>query len=142
MSGRRGAPARERRIRSGTGRTGRSRVGPFDGRPDCTDRHQVLDFGGDDLGNIDRIEGDPLVRAAFEDVLDGVTAAEHLPLVLDFLVRDRVAKPPIDPMGVTMGGKDEAWLYRESMRKTWLATEGMLEWLKPLAKSLKSKHRI
>lgn len=71
-----------------------------------------------------------------------ITAAEHLPLVLDFLVRDRVAKPPIDPMGVAMGGKDEAWLYRESMRKTWLATEGMLEWLKPLAKTLKSKRRI
>lgn len=69
-------------------------------------------------------------------------AAERLPMVLDFLIRDRVAKPRIDPTAVTPGGKDEAWIYRESMRNTWLATEGILEWLKPLAKSLKSKRRI
>jgi hypothetical protein len=68
-------------------------------------------------------------------------AAERLPLVLDMLIRDRVAKPPIDPGVVTLGGKDEAWIYRESMRATWLAAEGMLAWLKPLAKSLKSKRR-
>ena len=70
-----------------------------------------------------------------------VTAAEHLPLVLDFLVRERVATPRLHPGAVTMGGKDEAWLYRESMRDTWLATEGMLDWLKPLARRLKAKSR-
>lgn len=70
-----------------------------------------------------------------------LTAAEHLPLVLDFLVRDRVATPRLHPGTVTMGGRDEAWLYRESMRDTWLATEGVLDWLKPLAKRLKAKPR-
>jgi hypothetical protein len=70
------------------------------------------------------------------------TAAEHRPQVLDFLIRDRVAKPPADPMGIALGGKGEAWLYRESMRDVWLAADGMLEWLKPLAKNLKSKRRI
>ena len=71
-----------------------------------------------------------------------VDAAEHLPLVLDYLIRDHVAKPRIDPTGIIVGGKDEAWLYRDAMRDTWLATEGMLGWLKELAKSLKSKRRI
>ena len=66
------------------------------------------------------------------------SAAQRLPVVLDFLVRERVAKPPADPYGVTIGGKDQAWQYREEMRGEWLRTEDAIAWLKPVAK----KHNV
>jgi hypothetical protein len=68
-----------------------------------------------------------------------ISAAQELPLVLDYLVRDRVAAPRIDSEAVLLGGKDQAWLYREAMRPTWMGTQGLTEWLKPLAKKIKAK---
>ena len=68
-------------------------------------------------------------------------AATQLPLVLDYLVRERVAAPRINPESILVGGKDQAWLYRQAMRPTWMATEGLKEWLKPLAKKIKAKNR-
>lgn len=70
-----------------------------------------------------------------------LAAAEQLPLLLEYLVRERVAAPRIDPETVLLGGKDQAWLYREAMRPTWIATEGLIKWLKPLAKKIKAKRR-
>jgi tetratricopeptide (TPR) repeat protein len=56
-------------------------------------------------------------REAAEAVLSAVNA---LPEVRRYLMRERAAQPPIDPMGVAFGGKDQAWLYRDAMRDLWL----------------------
>lgn len=56
-------------------------------------------------------------------------AADHLPLVKDYLLRKRAAKPKLNPRSVRIGGKDQAWIYREEMRDSWAATGGCLEWL-------------
>ena len=57
-------------------------------------------------------------------------AKKDLPLVREFLVRERIRKPRLNEFGVTLGGKDQAWLYRQEMRDCWLETAGSLEWLK------------
>jgi tetratricopeptide (TPR) repeat protein len=46
-------------------------------------------------------------------------AAMAWPEVLKFLLADKVRKPKIDEFGVTPGGKDEAWLYRDSFLPFW-----------------------
>ncbi len=60
-----------------------------------------------------------------------------LPLVFDYLVRERVRRPALRDDSYSFGGKDQAWLYREAMRDTWLGTSGMPE----LLRSLQRKRR-
>ncbi|ASJ70736.1 SEC-C metal-binding domain-containing protein [Granulosicoccus antarcticus] len=44
--------------------------------------------------------------------------------------QDSYAKPrDISESGITMGGRDEAWFYRQDMRTTWKEV-GAMEWLK------------
>lgn len=57
-------------------------------------------------------------------------AAQDLPLVMDYLCRARVAKPKLHEDSVMIGGKDQAWIYRNDMRDCWMQTPGCLEWLK------------
>lgn len=57
-------------------------------------------------------------------------AHEANPYVVGMLRRARVRQPKISEYGITVGGKDEAWLYRESMRAVWVATDGLLNWTK------------
>ena len=60
-------------------------------------------------------------------------ARDRLPEVLDFLVRDKVRRPAMRDDGLlTIGGRDQAWLYREEMRDTWLGTDGAMEMLRGL----------
>ncbi|GAB6041998.1 SEC-C metal-binding domain-containing protein [Endothiovibrio diazotrophicus] len=59
-------------------------------------------------------------------------AVEASPLVAEYLLAKRVRKPRIDHFGVTLGGPDEAWLYRDAMRKVWTGTTGALAWLKEI----------
>lgn len=59
-----------------------------------------------------------------------VKAVDDLPMVKDYLVKKRVAKPRLDPEGVRLGGRDQAWIYREDMRDCWVETTGCLDWLK------------
>ncbi|MGE0623836.1 MAG: SEC-C metal-binding domain-containing protein [Pseudomonadales bacterium] len=66
-------------------------------------------------------------------------AVRQRPLVLDYLLRATVSRPKIDESGILLGGKDEAWLYRDAMRGTWLATEGMFEWLNGARRTLKRR---
>lgn len=54
----------------------------------------------------------------------------ELPLVAQYLVKARVAQPELSDYGISYGGKDQAWFYREEMRETWKQTEGCLAWLK------------
>ncbi|MDZ7841048.1 MAG: hypothetical protein U5R46_09570 [Gammaproteobacteria bacterium] len=61
-------------------------------------------------------------------------AKRRLPKVLRALTAKRLARPKMNPPGITLGGDDQAWLYREEMRDVWLATPGAVEWLKAAAK--------
>jgi tetratricopeptide (TPR) repeat protein len=58
-----------------------------------------------------------------------IAARNYLPKVTDFLVKPSVKKPKMSTFGVTVGGDDQAWLYREAMLETWRAVPGLLEWL-------------
>jgi tetratricopeptide (TPR) repeat protein len=61
-------------------------------------------------------------------VLEGALLGNaHVP---SYLIKQRVAPPRLDPETVTMGGRDEAWMYRENARDMWVATPGALDWLK------------
>ena len=57
-------------------------------------------------------------------------AVDHLPLVKDYLLHKHPAKPKLNSQRIRIGGKDQAWIYREDMRDYWAATAGCLEWLK------------
>jgi tetratricopeptide (TPR) repeat protein len=59
-------------------------------------------------------------------------AAADRPLVTEALLAPELEEPGLTPGRVTMGGADEAWLYRESMRDVWLATPGALDFLRGL----------
>lgn len=61
-------------------------------------------------------------------------AVDDMPRVARALVRSRVRRPEISPHGITPGGDDQAWLYREEMREVWQQTPGALDWLKKIMK--------
>lgn len=57
-------------------------------------------------------------------------AHELNPAVVRFLLPARVRKPKLSERGVSLGGDDQAWLYRDSMRALWRDSPGALEWAK------------
>ncbi len=57
-------------------------------------------------------------------------AVKDLPKVAAYLLRDKVRKPAIKEGLYTLGGDDQAWLYREEMHSVWTATPGALDWLR------------
>ncbi|NKN34578.1 SEC-C metal-binding domain-containing protein [Marichromatium bheemlicum] len=59
-------------------------------------------------------------------------AMHRLPRIPHYLTRKRIKRPQLDPYGITPGGEDQAWLYREAMRDVWVAEPGVLAWLKRL----------
>ncbi len=64
-------------------------------------------------------------RSATELLL---AAHRATPRVTHYLLAKRVSRPKLHEHGVTLGGDDRGWLYRENMRPTWIATPGALEW--------------
>jgi tetratricopeptide (TPR) repeat protein len=60
------------------------------------------------------------------------TAIRRLPRIPHYLTRKRIKQPRLSPLGITPGGDDQAWLYREAMRDVWAAEPGILDWLKQL----------
>lgn len=58
------------------------------------------------------------------------TAIRRLPRIPQYLTRKRIKQPRLSPLGVTPGGDDQAWLYREAMLDVWVAEPGILAWLK------------
>ena len=60
-------------------------------------------------------------------------AVGRSPLVAQYLGRARVARPEFHGAGISVGGPDEAWLYRDEMRATWNNTRGAINWLKQTA---------
>lgn len=66
-------------------------------------------------------------------------ASEALPKVPRFLIAEKIRQPRLDPIGIKIGGDDQAWLYREEMRDVWNATPGALEWLRAGSKRASRK---
>ena len=58
------------------------------------------------------------------------TAVHRLPRIPHYLTRKRIKQPRLSPLGMTPGGDDQAWLYREAMRDVWESEPGILAWLK------------
>ena len=56
-------------------------------------------------------------------------AIQRLPKVIDYLYRKQIREPELQPDSIQIGGDDQAWLYRQAMRDTWLQTAGVREWL-------------
>jgi tetratricopeptide (TPR) repeat protein len=56
-------------------------------------------------------------------------AYRALPKVLRYLIANKRKPPKLDPAGMTIGGADQAWYYREAMREEFAATPGMLAWM-------------
>ena len=57
-------------------------------------------------------------------------AIGSLPKCPRYLLRERVHKPKLHADGIRIGGDDQAWLYRESMRDVWKSTPNALAWLR------------
>ncbi len=111
-------------------------------------------IGGNDQAALDLINRYPDDRQHAELLYGGVLAlyrqnrkgealtrllkaGEALPLVFEYLMKEKVRKPRLQEGRITIGGKDQAWIYRASMRDTWLTTEGMAEWLKGAGKHIR-----
>ena len=67
-------------------------------------------------------------RAEAETRLDKAKA--HLPRVLRYLVPAHIRRPKVHEDRVSIGGDDQAWLYRDAMREVWAQTDGVLDWLR------------
>ncbi|MGH6950513.1 MAG: hypothetical protein ACREH4_06555, partial [Vitreimonas sp.] len=66
---------------------------------------------------------------------DALRSARHaLPKVMPYLLPARVKRPKLSEHGVTIGGADQAWLYRDRMRRAWEATPGAMDWLRKVAR--------
>lgn len=61
-------------------------------------------------------------------------ARSELPKVVPYLLPARIKRLQLSEMGVTVGGDDQAWIYRDQMRSVWQETEGAMEWLKKVAR--------
>ncbi len=57
-------------------------------------------------------------------------AVERLPEVRRYLMRERARQPEMSEFGISLGGKDQAWIYRENMRDVWVETPGAMELLR------------
>ncbi|TVS10156.1 MAG: hypothetical protein EA419_11370 [Wenzhouxiangella sp.] len=58
-------------------------------------------------------------------------AFAQYPKVFDYLDRPRVVTPEFRPGGISVGGDDEAWLYRNEYRDLWQSL-GALPWARTL----------
>jgi len=72
-----------------------------------------------------------------DEAQDAVTIAiERLPKIVRFLTHKRVKQPKVDYNQITLGGDDQAWIYRDDMRLEWEKTPDSLTWLKKQARKL------
>lgn len=63
------------------------------------------------------------------------------PKVPRYLIPEEVRQPKLSTMGISAGGADEAWYYREEARELWEQTPGALEWLKQVERRVRPVRR-
>jgi len=68
-----------------------------------------------------------------EAVITLIQAREDYPEVCTMLINPKPRRPVLQEGIVTVGGKDEAWFYREDYLGIWQQSGG-LEWLKKQVK--------
>ena len=61
------------------------------------------------------------------------------PNVPRYLIREQIRRPKLHDLGITVGGNDEAWIYREAMRDAWASTPGALEWLSKVTRQVSAR---
>ncbi|MBZ0094914.1 MAG: SEC-C domain-containing protein [Sulfuricella sp.] len=66
-----------------------------------------------------------------------VEANEHLPEVVPMLVKDNPRQPKSEKFGMRVGGKEQAWHYRQDALALWQGDA--LEWLRAAGPSLRKK---
>jgi tetratricopeptide (TPR) repeat protein len=66
-------------------------------------------------------------------------AATAYPKPLAWLLKDNPKPPRASPLGVRVGGDEEAWLYRERALPVWQRL-GALDWLRKAKPGLRRKH--
>lgn len=76
--------------------------------------------------------GDAL--AALKDAID------VSPFVPGYLLDPGARPPKLHEDGFTVGGRDQAWIYREAALDLWRDTPGALEWLAECAPALVRRH--
>jgi len=64
-----------------------------------------------------------------------VEANEHLPEVVPMLLKENPSQPKSEKLGMRIGGKDQAWHYRQDALALWQGDA--LDWLKTAAHSLR-----
>jgi len=57
-------------------------------------------------------------------------AHDELPFITKYLLQTTAKEPKHHEYGMIQGGKEQAWLYRDEMRDSWLQTDGCMAWLK------------
>jgi hypothetical protein len=50
--------------------------------------------------------------------------------VPEYLIDPRATQPKLEPYGVRLGGRDEAWLYAQEAADLWRGDAAVLGWLK------------
>ncbi|WP_339615726.1 SEC-C metal-binding domain-containing protein [uncultured Gilvimarinus sp.] len=63
------------------------------------------------------------------------TAAERHQTALNMLLKAKAKQPEMSPFGFTLGGEDEAWLYRQATLPEWTSS-GALKWARAAMKGL------
>ena len=66
-------------------------------------------------------------------------AVRELPQVAAYLLARDPKPPKLSPLGFILGGKDQAWLYRQEMLEVFAATPGLLDWLRRSVPTLKRR---
>ncbi|MHB1290705.1 MAG: SEC-C metal-binding domain-containing protein [Sulfuricella sp.] len=66
-----------------------------------------------------------------------VEANAHLPEVVPMLLKDNPRQPKSESLGMRIGGKDQAWHYRQEALALWQGDA--LDWLRAAAPSLRKK---
>jgi tetratricopeptide (TPR) repeat protein len=69
------------------------------------------------------------------------SAAAARPLIVEVLLAPELSVPALTPGRVTVGGEDEAWLYREEMLAVWATTPEALGFLRGLPKPVPKQPR-
>lgn len=66
-----------------------------------------------------------------------VETSEYLPEVVPMLLKDNPRQPKSESFGMRIGGKDQAWQYRQDALALWQGDA--LDWLRAAASSLRKK---
>jgi tetratricopeptide (TPR) repeat protein len=102
------------------------------------------------LALCERYPGDMMADIAFGQVLalfkldrkgEALTtlieANEHLPEIVPMLLKDNPRQPKSEKYGISVGGKEQAWHYRQDALALWQGDA--LDWLRAAAPSLRKK---